>query len=89
VAVAPKPSATALHSSFRRRSTMACTSGRKVRTVPTSVALPGITLIACRSPACIAHRLMTAPSMGRTLRETMLCTAVMMCAATSTGSTAR
>ena len=45
--------------------------------------------MACRSPACIAHRLITALSIGRTLRDTMLCTAVMMCAATSTGSTAR
>ena len=35
----------------------------------------------------MAHRLITALSMGRTLRETMLCAAVMMCAATSTGST--
>ena len=46
MAVAPKPSATALHSSARRRSISSCTSGWKVRTVPTSVALPGITLIA-------------------------------------------
>ena len=66
---------------------MACTSGLKVRTVPTSVALPGITLNAPMSPACMAHRLMTALSMARTLRETMLCTAVMMWADTSTGST--
>jgi hypothetical protein len=58
-----------------------------VRTVPTSVAVPGNTLMAPRSPACIAHRLTTALSMGRTLRDTMLCAAVMMCAATSTGST--
>jgi hypothetical protein len=36
----------------------------KVRTVPTSVAEPGMTLNAPRSPACMAHRLMTALSMG-------------------------
>ena len=89
MAVAPKPSATALHSSLRRRSTMSCTSGLKVRTVPTSVALPGTTLKAPRSPACMAQMLITALSIGLTLRETMLCTAVMMCADTSTGSTVR
>ena len=50
-------------------------------------ALPGTTLKAPGSPACIEHRLITAWSSARTLRETMLCTAVMMCAATSTGST--
>ena len=58
-----------------------------MRTVPTSVAEPGNTLKAPRSPAFIAHRLMTALSIGRTLRETMLCAAVMMWAATSTTST--
>jgi hypothetical protein len=79
----------ALHISCRRRSTSSCTSGLKVRTVPTMVALPGTTLIAPRSPACTAHRLTTALSIGLTLRDTMLCTAVMMCAATSTGSIVR
>ncbi len=60
-----------------------------MRTVPTSVALPGTTLIAPRSPACTAQMLTTAASIGRTLRDTMLCTAVMMCADTTTGSTVR
>src|SRR5674476_30569 len=46
----------------------------------------GITLMAPSSPARMAHRLITALSIGLTLRDTMLCTAVMMCAATSTGS---
>jgi hypothetical protein len=58
-----------------------------VRTVPTRVTVSGITLIAASSPARIAHRLITAESIGRTLRDTMLCTAVMMWPATSTGST--
>ncbi|MNV94928.1 hypothetical protein D3C71_1897690 [compost metagenome] len=58
-----------------------------MRTVPTRVAEPGNTLNAPRSPACTAHKLSTALSMGRTLRDTMLCAAVMMCAATSTTST--
>ena len=66
---------------------MSCTAGSKVRTVPTSVALPGNTLNAPSSPARMAHRLMTALSSGRTLRATMLCTAVMMCAEASTTST--
>ena len=39
-------------------------------------------------PACIAHRLTTAVSIGDTLRATTDCAAVMMCPATSTGSTA-
>ena len=39
-------------------------------------------------PACIAHRLTTAVSIGLTLRETIDCTAVMMWPATSTGSIA-
>ncbi len=68
---------------------MSCTSGRKVRTVPISRASRGITENAPGSPACIEHRLITALSIGLTLRETMLCAAVMMCPATSTGSTAR
>ncbi len=68
---------------------MSCTCGLKVRTVPTSMALPGITLKAPMSPACMAHRLITALSSGLTLRDTMLCTAVMMCPATSTGSIVR
>jgi len=76
----------ALHNSLRRRSIIACTVALKVRTVPTSVALPGMTLMAFRSPACIAHKLITALSTGLTLRDTMLCTAVMMWPATSTGS---
>src|SRR3990167_8258434 len=84
---APKPRATALHISLRRFSTISCTTGSKVRTVPTMRATPGSTLKAPRSPACTAHRLSTALSIGRTLRETMLCAAVMMCAATSTTST--
>ncbi|MNT75291.1 hypothetical protein D3C72_2141730 [compost metagenome] len=58
-----------------------------MRTVPMSVALPGVTLNAPMSPACMAHRLTTALSIARTLRETMLCSAVMMWAETSTGST--
>lgn len=86
VAVAPKPAAMAVHSSVRRCSTCACTRALKVRTVPTSVASPGITLIAPRSPACTAQMLTTAASIGRTLRDTMVCAAVMMCAATTTGS---
>ena len=59
---------------------MSCTSRRNVRTVPTSCAWRGITLNAPRSPACIAHRLTTALSIGSTLRDTRLCAAVMMCA---------
>ncbi len=57
---------------------MSCVAGRNVRTVPTSVACDGITLIAAGFPACIAQRLTTAVSMGLTLRETIDCTAVMM-----------
>ena len=79
--------ATASQSSLRRRSTSACTTGLKLRTVPTRVALPGTTLMAAGSPARTAQMLITALSTALTLRETMLCTAVMMCAATSTGST--
>ena len=67
---------------------MSCVFGRNVRTVPTSCACAGITLIAPGLPACIAHRLITAVSSGLTLRLTIDCTAVMMCPATSTGSTA-
>ena len=77
-----------LHSSRKRCSSMFCTTGSKLRTVPTKVALPGSTLKAPKSPACTAHKLTTALCSGRTLRATMLCAAVMMCAATSTTSTA-
>ena len=79
----------AAHRSLRRCSIKVCTSGLKVRTVPTIVAVPGTTLIAPRSPDWMAHRLTTALSSALTLRETMLCTAVMMCAATKIGSTVR
>ena len=68
---------------------MSCVSRRKVRTVPTMVASRGITLMAPGLPACSEHRLTTAESMGLTLRETMDCAAVMMWAATTTGSIAR
>ena len=57
---------------------MSCVAGRNVRTVPTSVACAGMTLIAPGLPACIAQRLTTAVSIGLTLRETIDCTAVMM-----------
>ena len=56
--------------------------------MPTSVACAGMTLIAPGLPACIAHRLTTAVSIGLTLRLTIDCTAVIRCPATSTGSTA-
>ena len=48
---------------------MSCVAGRNVRTVPTSVACAGITLIAPGLPACIAQRLTTAVSIGLTLRD--------------------
>ena len=67
---------------------MSCVAGRNVRTVPTSFACAGITLIAPGLPACIAQMLTTAVSIGLTLRATIDCAAVMMCAATSTGSIA-
>ncbi len=67
---------------------MSCVAGRNVRTVPTSLACDGITLIAPGLPACIEHRLTTAVSIGLTLRLTIDCAAVMMCPATSTGSIA-
>ena len=60
---------------------MSCVAGRNVRTVPTSFACDGITLIAPGLPACIAQMLTTAVSIGLTLRATIDCTAVMMCAA--------
>ena len=68
---------------------MSCTVGLNVRTVPTSRACWGTTLIAPGLPACIEHRLTTAVSIGETLRETIDCTAVMMWPATTTGSTVR
>ena len=52
---------------------MSCVFGRNVRTVPTSRACAGITLIAPGLPACIAHRLITAVSSGLTLRLTIDC----------------
>ena len=59
-----------------------------MRTVPTSFACAGITLIAPGLPADIAQMLTTAVSSGLTLRLTIDCAAVIMCAATSTGSIA-
>ncbi len=67
---------------------MSCVAGRNVRTVPTSFACDGITLIAPGLPACIAQMLTTAVSIGLTLRLTIDCAAVMMWPATSTGSIA-
>ena len=57
---------------------MSWVAGRKVRTVPTSFAWAGITLIAAGFPACSAVRLTTAVSIGFTLRLTMDCAAVMI-----------
>src|ERR1700675_4842426 len=67
-------------SSLRRRSIMSCVAGRKVRTVPTSFACAGITLIAPGLPACIAQMLITAVSIGLTLRLTIDCTGAMTAA---------
>ncbi|MNW10320.1 hypothetical protein D3C71_2075130 [compost metagenome] len=57
-----------------------------MRTVPTKVAEPGVTLKAPRSPDCTAQILTTAASMARTLRETMDWIAVIRCAEASTTS---
>ena len=59
-----------------------------MRTVPTKVTSPGITLIAPGLPPCIEQMLTTAWSNADKLRETTLCAAVMMWPATSTGSIA-
>ena len=71
VAFAPNAAAIAGTSSFNRRSIMSCVAGRKVRTVPTSFACAGITLIAPGLPACIEQMLTTAVSIGLTLRATI------------------
>ncbi len=86
--MAPNAAAIAGTISERRRSIMSWVAGRNVRTVPTSLACAGITLIAPGLPACIAQMLTTAVSIGLTLRLTIDCAAVMMWPATSTGSTA-
>ena len=69
-----------------RRSTSSCVSIFDVRTVPVSLASRGTTEKAPGLPACSEHKLMTALSIGATLRDTIVCAAVMMCAATTTGS---
>jgi hypothetical protein len=59
------------------------------RTVPTSFASRGITEKAPGLPAASEHSETTAASIGAVLRATMLCAAVMMWPAISTGSTVR
>ena len=88
-ASAPNARAVDSTNSVMRRSTSSCVSIFDVRTVPVSFASRGTTENAPGLPACIEHRLSTAFSSGATLRETIVCAAVMMCAATTTGSTVR
>ncbi|MCY1375404.1 hypothetical protein D9M69_628160 [compost metagenome] len=73
-------------SSRMRVSTISCTDLRKVRTVPTIFASRGITLIAPGCPACRDPMDTTAESSGFTLRDTIVCKAVMICPAIVTGS---
>lgn len=85
-ALPPKAPAIAVTNSRMRISTISCTDLRKVRTVPTSFASRGITLMAPGWPACMEPMETTAESNGFTLRDTIVCKAVMICPAMVTGS---
>ena len=67
-----------------RRSTMSCTDPSKVRTVPPTVAVPGMMLSAV--PAWISVTDTTSASRTWRLRETMVGMAAAMATAAGTGS---
>ena len=67
-----------------RRSIRSCTSGLNVRTVPRSTTSCGITFQV--SPPCTCVTLTTPASSGCRLRETIVCSALIACAANSIGS---
>ena len=73
--------------SRNRSNTSSRTCGSKVRIVPRSSTSGGITLK--DSPPWITPTLTTAVSKGETLRDTMLCKAMIICALVRTGSTVR
>ena len=81
---APKPAATLRAIFSMWFSIMSCTDFLKVRTVPRSTHSCGMTFQV--SPAWIWVVETTAVSMGSTLRATIDCSAVTMCAPTTTGS---
>jgi len=64
-------------------------SGRKVRTVPLIVSSLCTTLLALKLPQLIEQMETTADSIGSTLRETIVWSAVTIWAATGIGSTPR
>ena len=88
-AFAPSASATLVAISRTRFSARSRVCGRKLRTVPTSCTASGMTLNAPIWLVAIEQMLTTTASTGSTLRLAMVCSAVMMCAAATTGSTAR
>ena len=67
-----------------RDSMRSCTSRRNVRTVPRSTTCSGITFQV--SPPCTCVTDTTPASCGWRLRATMVCSALIMCAANSIGS---
>ena len=70
-----------------RRSSVARTSRSSARTLSSSVAEAGITLLAL--PACSAPTVTTAACSGSMLRATMVCSAITMLAAATIGSAVR
>ena len=85
-AVAPKLAAWACARAGIRVRRSCRVSRLRERTLIFISALSGMTLAA--SPATMLPTVITAASSGSTLRDTMLCNAVVICAATSTGSMA-
>ena len=69
-----------------RRSSVARTSRSSARTLSSSCALAGMTLLA--RPALSAPTVTTAACSGSTLRDTTVCSAITMLAAATSGSVA-